>query len=427
MGPDAVEKAKKMGSAAASKVVQGLIQEREKAICRSSSSLRKNDGPVDLLVRVAAAGVGLVSEACLYSQAKRLIETEANPEEGAEASQIPEVDSISSKNTLSLAEMFIRKHPHQPTTQPNTKLALPIILPQRRPGTRVRGFMRAYSPMLADALEPNPWIYAFNLAGFAGMAVPEPLMMLLGVGIGIATDAAMEAQSRFKSNKLLDCVNAEFFMPRGLVCLVVTWKPDAADGDPITTVNFEGKIAKPSSKTAVTQSIKDIITNKASTNGDLQDIQASMREMTKSSNGSFKWPDPAPLIFPAPNQIAATPRTHSDGKKMNRYGSVKHMDRRAQAQWIEENRDLPIAGLPPQPVFHGDLVAFFTGGNWRSKSDKNPQRRKSDPGSEREDVGGSVKPTSKLAASKAKPTSGFMDLFQTVRYPLKIVRECPLI
>ena len=228
-------------------------------------------------------------------------------------------------------------------------------------------------------MEPNPWIYAFNLAGFAGMAVPEPLMMLLGVGIGIATDAAMEAQSRFKSNKLLDCVNAEFFMPRGLVCLVVTWKPDAADGDPITTVNFEGKIAKPSSKTAVTQSIKDIITNKASTNGDLQDIQASMREMTKSSNGSFKWPDPAPLIFPAPNQIAATPRTHSDGKKMNvidraeiwlgeTYGQTGPgpMDRgepRSPNSWTTTTARIPVAICGPEsPRFQWGLGSIL---HWR--------------------------------------------------------------
>lgn len=32
----------------------------------------------------------------------------------------------------------------------SSKLKYPVIIPQRRPGTKIRGFVRAYAPVLAD-------------------------------------------------------------------------------------------------------------------------------------------------------------------------------------------------------------------------------------------------------------------------------------
>jgi hypothetical protein len=119
------------------------------------------------------------------------------------------MDGHPPKEPSELATAFLSRHPYQSIMNQDTRLALPVILSQRRPKTRARGFIRAYSPVLNDvgidqetfldfidtfnkALEPNPWLYALNLAGLAGLAVPQPLMFLLGVGVGIGTDGTME-------------------------------------------------------------------------------------------------------------------------------------------------------------------------------------------------------------------------------------------
>jgi hypothetical protein len=85
---------------------------------------------------------------------------------------------------------------------------------------------------LNASLEPNPYLNAINLAGFAGQASPEPISsLLIGVGVEVVIDAIIKAQSRVKSNHLLKKVNEGFFAPRGLVAFVGTWQPinDASD------------------------------------------------------------------------------------------------------------------------------------------------------------------------------------------------------
>lgn len=50
-----------------------------------------------------------------------------------------------------LVQSFIVRHP-QPATQHSFQpVPCPVILPQKRPGSRARGFVRAYSPVLQDA------------------------------------------------------------------------------------------------------------------------------------------------------------------------------------------------------------------------------------------------------------------------------------
>jgi hypothetical protein len=121
-------------------------------------------------------------------------------------------------------------------------------------------------------------------------------------------------RSRFKSNKFLDSVNAEFFILRGLLCPVVTWKPEAAEGELMTAVDLEGRAVESRSATNLGQKIKDIITQKISSEEGLQKLQGQMHDMMKSSHGAFEWPDPAPLVFPPPDDTATSPRMDVDGK-----------------------------------------------------------------------------------------------------------------
>ena len=56
-------------------------------------------------------------------------------------------------------------HPAPTTPRPTAKLPMPVVLPQRRPRNRNRGFVRAYAPVLADQDIDQPLFFDF-LDGF---------------------------------------------------------------------------------------------------------------------------------------------------------------------------------------------------------------------------------------------------------------------
>jgi hypothetical protein len=132
-------------------------------------------------------------------------------------------------NPTKITDAFIRRHPLSntppiPATEPGpngethnvqgpSKLPLPVILPQRRPKARARGFIRAYAPDLAikdidqetflDFIETfnqaslaSPWLDAINLAGFATMALPPGISQAVQLAIMVSVKIAKDIQSR---------------------------------------------------------------------------------------------------------------------------------------------------------------------------------------------------------------------------------------
>lgn len=121
------------------------------------------------------------------------------------------------------ADEFLKRH-RLPVLAPGGalttgRLAHPVIIPQRRPGDRLRGFVRAYAPDLMScgidqetwidllvtftrASRAPKWMAALNLAGSAGFAIP---VHAAGAGVGIAvqivTAIAMELKGRSQSVK----------------------------------------------------------------------------------------------------------------------------------------------------------------------------------------------------------------------------------
>ena len=127
------------------------------------------------------------------------------------------------RNPSRQADEFLKRHPLPvltPGGAPTTsRLRHPVIIPQRRPGNRLRGFVRAYAPDLMScgidqetwidllvtftrASRSPKWMAALNLAGGAGFAIPAHAA---GAGVGIAvqivTAIAMELKSRSQSVK----------------------------------------------------------------------------------------------------------------------------------------------------------------------------------------------------------------------------------
>ncbi|WYZ37576.1 hypothetical protein EsH8_II_001082 [Colletotrichum jinshuiense] len=428
-------------------VMQGVLKERDKVFTRPGDVVRKKDGLVEELVRSAAAGFGVISEALHHRRAKKskppeqadLIQQTKLAEEaipdgsnGVISCQIYEEQEVTAqkpeskplKDSGDLAMAFVSRNSHHEirSLEDREKLVLPVILPQRRPEKRARGFIRAYAPVLANvdidqdlfldfidtfnkALEPNPWINALNLAGFAGSAMPEPASMLFGFGVEYMTEAALEGHSRYSSNTFLDRVNTHFFNPRGLMCGVVTWQPDI--GDKQLDVNFEGVVTSSRSEPRISERISRIATQETSAKEEWQCMKDQMGEMMKLSNGNFKWPEAAPLVIPAEINVAES-GNGTDAKKKNALDRMEVWmdnvsDKRAQAKWIDENTNKPAANLMPTPEFRsryadpnhpaasGDIVALVTGGRWvyadkksTKKSKNNDDPRKKEDGKESE-------------------------------------------
>jgi hypothetical protein len=353
-------------------------------------------GPVGMLVRGIAAGIGLASESYQHHKDKKASAgrddedtTAATPEErewqhDAHLSQqmdeaVWELDeaqdqvsdppsrqaAATDREVAGLADSFLVAHARPPPYSPG-HLALPVVITQRRPESRAKGFVRAYSPLLEDvgvdqttfldfldklnkSLAPSPWIQAINLAAFAGQSVPEPFTIMISIAVKKVADAASELHSRSKANRFLDRVNHDFFAPRGLVALIMTWKPSEKDAM-LTTAEFDmqSSIAKAS------------------------DATKSRRRFESSSGAtSFEWPQTAPLVFPALDELAG--EKQAAVKRSGKF-VAEYIDKRARAKWAGDNPDSALANAngketfssryadPNHPASSGDPIALLTGG-----------------------------------------------------------------
>lgn len=312
----------------------------------------------------------------------------------------PSKDVASLPDNSTLAESFIQTHQPPPYSRlaTSTRLELPVIITQRRPKDRTRGFIRAYAPVLQDvgidqqafldfignlnkAVEPSPWIQAINLASFAAQHVPEPVTLAVSIACKMAADAASSAHSRVKTNSFLDKVNEEYFKTKGLIALLVTWKPN----DPSIVTDFNSSLGSTISNAS------------SSSEGSLRPWKHRMQSSSGAS--SFAFPATAPLIFPALDEFAhhTSEDASTEAKKqsvLKRGGAflADYQDRRAVAEWAGANPDSNVANAAPTPEFRsrysdpnhpassGDLLAFVTGGKI-SASALSQQQQRTAPGS----------------------------------------------
>jgi hypothetical protein len=348
-------------------------------------------GPVGSLMRGLAAGIGLASESYQHHKEKKASQTqnrrddhdhdfqhdahlsqqmdEAAWELDEAQDQVSEHEyrpaAATDDQIAGLADSFLAAHARPPPCSPG-HLALPVVITQRRPESRTKGFVRAYSPLLQDvgidqatfldfldnlnkSLAPSPWIQAINLAAFAGQSVPEPFTIMISIAVKKVADAASELHSRSKTNRFLDRVNQDFFAPRGLVALIMTWKPNQKDAI-LTTAEFDmqSSIAKASNPN-------------------------ESRRTFESSSGatSFEWPQTAPLVFPALDNLSG--EKQAAVKRSGKF-ATEYIDKRARAKWAGENSDSALANAtgketfssryadPNHPASSGDPLALLTGG-----------------------------------------------------------------
>ncbi|KAH8695583.1 hypothetical protein BGW36DRAFT_361273 [Talaromyces proteolyticus] len=277
-------------------------------------------------------------------------------------------------NPDKVVKAFLDRHPLLDSTAEDNsyhlaKLEYPVVLPQRRPRVKKRGFIRAYAPglqnkgidqvMWLDFIEvfneaslANPWINAINLASLATNALPSAISFAVSTAIMIATQIAMETQGRYRQNTSLAKLNNEFFRPRGLYCLVMTWDPNSLS----SRVNM-----------GVNTTIKNSVSNQNKT---MHNFHSSYGTTTQ-----FEFMQTAELVFPGLDYIAAAPGEEAKGIKSKLKRSKlfvsEYMDRKAQAKFVGENPNNLLSNElnptfaskfadPNHPIHSGDLVSLIS-------------------------------------------------------------------
>ena len=115
-----------------------------------------------------------------------------------------------------LMDAFMRSHPppaYAASGQVAGRLPCPVIVPQRRPRDKKRGFVRAYAPVLEDcgidqatfldflktfhdASKASPTLNVINAAAAIAGLAPSAIAMGVSIAVQVVTKTAMEVQAR---------------------------------------------------------------------------------------------------------------------------------------------------------------------------------------------------------------------------------------
>ncbi|KAG8530892.1 uncharacterized protein KY384_004249 [Bacidia gigantensis] len=266
------------------------------------------------------------------------------------------------------------------------KIPLPVILPQKRPGSKDRGFISAYAPILGqngipeeaflcftktlqEASKASPILnVVFLSAGVVGM-VPMWEAQVASTVVQVAAGTAIELQKRQRTNSFLDIMNEHLFKPRGIFAMVMSYKPEAAR--PIE--------AQPLDMSA-------LVFNRIQK--DSHTVKGALKLGNGTTYGDVELPEAAALRFPAIDAAIATGDAEQANKlKISQNFLTDYYDRRAQAVFAANNPDSQLNAPaeqapkfasrfsdPNDPVHNGSLLTLVTGGKVNLSARKNERR-----------------------------------------------------
>ncbi|KAF2166970.1 hypothetical protein M409DRAFT_23015 [Zasmidium cellare ATCC 36951] len=239
------------------------------------------------------------------------------------------------------------------SARPANSLRHPIVIPQRRPGNKKRGFVRAYAPVLDDcgisqetflrflknfhqSSQASPWFGVIQvsaaIAGFAPSAVAVAVCMAIQAG----AKAGAEIQHRHRTNDFLEKMNEEFFKPAGLFAMIMTYKPDSS----ISSLSQNSSLVSMSTR-YMNLKANDAMTELEDNSGNLGNLTRKLKISSGTTRGEVELPEFAPLIFP--DVDAAVQRGEEETFKNNVKGFRKffaaYMDRQAHMNFARENPD----------------------------------------------------------------------------------------
>ena len=235
------------------------------------------------------------------------------------------------KGVEELVQSFMAKHPPPSYTAATGRLPCPVILPQRRPENRARGFVLAYAPVLRDcgidqatfldfldafdkSTKTSPVFTVINVGALAAGFVPSVAARVTSATVKIAVKTIETMQTRRQSNNFLNKMNHTLFKPHGLYCLLMQFKPDQKSS---------------AESVDVTKTIEE--TEGPSQSG-MKGQLYNMRASSGKTWGDLQLPEAAPLIFPALESMPDEQKQNAF-KKSERF-VTEYYDKRAQATYV---------------------------------------------------------------------------------------------
>lgn len=228
-------------------------------------------------------------------------------------------------------------------------LAQPVIIPSRRPGSKSRGFIRAYAPVLADsgigqdaflsflknfhrASQASPVLGAIFISAIVVGLVPGIATMVTSIVVQAAVGTAIELQRLSRTNTFLDVMNKELFMPRGKFALIMSYKPDAQKA-------LEGQQAD----------VSEMVYKRSTKEGWKYGLKGRFAIESGKTYAEVNMPESAPLTFPGLEKETAVEELKkvSSTKKSQKF-MADYYDRRAQAIYVGS-----------YPVLHPIIYSLF--------------------------------------------------------------------
>ena len=286
---------------------------------------------------------------------------------------------------------FINDHENELQHSSSGRRPIPqaVLIPQRRPGNRQRGFIRAHAPILNEyagisqdmfmdflrdfdkASKSSPVFNVINMACFGIGLVPSSICLAVSTAVGTvsfsqlqqrpalaishcpsstetlkmsqANQIAQELQMRFRTNTFLDKINEALFMPCGLLAMVMAYKPDSPD-DLILQADTTSPTDRATFKTV------QVANNKTK-----QLLRRIRMHSGKATDVGI--PECAPLVYPALDLALASNRLTEQKSLLSRNAEIvnDYLDRRAQTDFTQKHPTSKItSALPPQEKPYGE-------------------------------------------------------------------------
>ncbi|KAK3674910.1 hypothetical protein LTR78_005254 [Recurvomyces mirabilis] len=278
--------------------------------------------------------------------------------------------------------------------RPHEPLPLPVILPQRRPGTKARGFVRAYAPVLDNSgidqdtfmsfldnfdksSQASPIFTVIQVsAAIAGFA-PSVIAMAVTTAVQVAAKTGAEIQARQRTNHFLDQVNEDLFKPAGLYAFIMKYKPDSENNQSLAArFGFSSQVVDLSTSQTIAKYARTI-SGDSNASRTMGDRMKDLRLGSGTTHGSLRLPEAAPLIFPAidaailQDGAEETFKTKAKGAKLF---LADYVDRRSQMKYAANDPDSALnvpqdqralkskLADPNHPMWQGGLINMATGG-----------------------------------------------------------------
>lgn len=276
---------------------------------------------------------------------------------GIDAGPLSHDEAITFRGSLDSKPPMIDEKPtyvDNPLTM--NSLPYPVILPQRRPNDKSRGFVRAYAPDLGrykgideptflnflkqfhKSSQASGFFTVINIAAMGASFAPGAIAFAVTISVQMASRVAAEAQSRHRTNSFLDKANEELFHPRNLHCMIMTFKPEASGN---AVLNFDIKSDSSIGAHSAISQLKSVASNASNTSGGMMG-GGQFRTSDGVTKGEFEIPQSAHLVYPITLSSEALSDTDETGLvRQHRESSWKstgkfladYKDRRAQAKF----------------------------------------------------------------------------------------------